>query len=301
VAWPSAIRYPLSAIRYPLSAIRYPLVCYDVILHMTHRQLTILPESDEEKSSKSLLHKSILRKRAYLKTLVIRSETLKVKLDLVKQEYMVKIGSLVLKDSHLDLEIIHLRNLLSLIEEGLTYEEAVKQLEMTFYADQLRIEQEQEKMRYEERIFQKRFEERSEELIADTKKLWKKLIASFHPDLAQQADEKKRRTEIMKQINSAYAEGDYSALVKIEHEFTVGQHSDLLTLEDVLIQLENEILHQEQVFKELQDSEWYRWELKLSRTKKPLEDIFAGVERTFLSDIMAKIEMIKNLKEQLIK
>jgi hypothetical protein len=266
---------------------------------MTHTQLTILPKSDEDKSNKSLLHKSILRKRAYLKTLVVKTETLKVKLDLVKQEYMVKIGSLVLKDSHLDLEIIHLRNIFSLVEEGLTYEEAIKQLEQTFYADQLRMEQEQEKMRYEEKIFQKRMEERSEQLIADTKKLWKSLIAVFHPDLVQESVEKQRRTEIMKQINSAYSEGDYSALVRIENEFTINHQTAIPKLEDVLIQLENEILHQEQLFKDLQDSEWYRWELRITKTKKPLEDIFASVERTLISDILAKIEIIKSLKQQL--
>lgn len=268
---------------------------------MTHTQLTILPDSNADTSTKSLLHRTIIRKRAYLKALVIKSETLKVKLDMVKQEYMVKIGSLVLKDSHLDLEIIHLRNLFSLVEEGLTYEEALKQLEQTFYADQLRMEQEQEKMRFEERIFLKRTEERSEELIADTKKLWKRLIAAFHPDLTQELDEKKRRTEIMKLINSAYSEGDYTALVKIEHEFTIDNHTDLPKLEDILIQIENETLHQEQVLEELQDSEWYRWEIRITKSKKPLEDIFADVERTLISDILTKIEMVKSLKEQLSK
>lgn len=51
---------------------------------------------------------------------------MKVQLVLLKREYMVKIGSLIAKDYQLDFEIIRYHNIITLLEAGASYEEALK-------------------------------------------------------------------------------------------------------------------------------------------------------------------------------
>ncbi len=167
---------------------------------MTQLSLIPLSTSQEEKNRKSLLA-LIKKKRTVLEKLVIRSETLKVRLDMLKDDYLVKIGSLVVKDNHLDLEIITFRNTLRLMQEGKSYLEAVEELSHTFFAEQLEIEKEEEKIRLKKEIYDKRQEQQNTELFVEIKKVWRHLIALFHPDLTQDPTEKKRREEIMKQIN----------------------------------------------------------------------------------------------------
>ncbi|CAN5208960.1 hypothetical protein BH09PAT1_BH09PAT1_7750 [soil metagenome] len=263
-------------------------------------QLSLIPLSPlEEEKNRTLLLASIKRKRTLLQKLVVRGEMLKVRLDMLKGEYTVKIGSLVLKDNHMDLEIINMRNLLHLMREGKTYDEAVVELSTTFFAEQLEMEKEEEKIRIEKETFDKRQEQESSELLIEAKKLWKRLIGLFHPDLTQDPNEKKRREEIMKQINQAYEEGDYSKLTRIEREQTVINDSTLENLEEMLIQIENEILQQEKLYQELKESEWYRWDQKISRAKKTLDDIFRDVEKKLIDDILAKIEIIKSLTKDI--
>lgn len=261
-------------------------------------QLALIPQSETEKN-RNLLLKSITKKRQLLQKLVVRSEMLKVRLDMLKGEYMVKIGSLVLKDNHLDLEIIQLRNILHLMEEGKSYEEAVNEISRTFYTEQLEIEKEEEKIRMEKETLEKREQQHSDEIVIETKKLWKKLIALFHPDLVMDNEEKKKREDIMKQINKAYEEGDISKLASIERDHTLSQDTPTENLEEILVQIENEIVAQEKFYQELKESEWYRWDLKIQRTKKTLDDIFKDVEKKLLNDIVAKMDILKSLQEEI--
>jgi hypothetical protein len=174
-------------------------------------QLSLISLTDKEKDrNRKLLLDSIKRRRSVLQKMIIRSESLKVKLDMLKREYMVKIGSLVVKDNHLDLEMIRLRNLISLLREGMSIEDAIAELEGTYYAEQLEIEKEEERVRIERQLFDMQEAQKSDEVLLDAKKLWRKLITLFHPDLTQEPLEKKRREGIMKQINEAYETGSFS-------------------------------------------------------------------------------------------
>lgn len=260
-------------------------------------QLSLIPEEQNRK----LLLASIKKKRLLLQRLVVRSEMLKVRLDMLKAEYMVNIGSLVLKDNHLDLEIIQLRNIFRLMNEGKSYDEAVNEISQTFYAEQLEMEKEEEKVRMQKETLNKREQKKSSELLVESKKLWKRLIALFHPDLTQDTEERKRREAIMKQINQAYEEGDLTRLARIEREHSITHESPIENLEEVLAQIENEIIAQEKFYTDLKQSEWYRWDQKITKSKVPLTDLFKDVEKKLLNDIVAKMEIIKSLEEEITR
>jgi hypothetical protein len=251
------------------------------------------------KKSEGLKRKQLLsvirKKRTELKQLILKNEMFRVNLDIARQEYMVKVGSLFLKDNTLDLEIIRLRNILNLMDEGMSYDQAVEKLAKTYYAEQLQFEQERAKIKQEEEIFVKR-EEHEPRITPNLKKLWKKLISLFHPDLTQNAAEKKRRTEIMMQINRAYEEGDYEKLQKIEKEHAAQKETSIENLEEVLLILLKEIDEQLQLYSELLKSEWYDWMIKIEAAKKKNKDIFGDTEKRLLDDIIAKLDLIKTLK-----
>lgn len=253
-----------------------------------------------EDRAKAQIQKSILSKRKILTTWITKNEMLKVELEMVKQEYDVRVGNLYLKDNQLDLEIIHYRNILSLMQEGKTYEKAVDALKETYYAEQLELEQEQERMRFEEVIFHKREEVKEPSVLVDIKKLWKQLITKFHADLVQDTDEKIRREEIMKKINLAYEEQDLEKLKRIENETYVTDYteSDLKRLEEILVHIENDIIHQIHQYHEQRMSEWYSWKKRLDIAKKKSIDIFKDIERRLLDDIVKKYEIVNMLKKE---
>ena len=146
----------------------------------------VISKKSEELKRKQLV--SVIRKkRAELKQLILKNEMFRVNLDMARQEYMVKVGSLFLKDNTLDLEIIRLRNILHLMEEGMSYDAAVEKLARTYYAEQLQFEEERKRIKQEEEIFVKR-EERQPLITQDLKKLWKKLkffdMWNFHASRA---------------------------------------------------------------------------------------------------------------------
>jgi len=265
---------------------------------MQEPQLSIIPSTKKEELKKTRLRTVIQKKRTLLETLVVKTEMLKINLEMAKQEYMVKVGNLFLKDSHLDLEIIRLKNLLHLMKEGLSYEEAVAKVTQTYYAQQLELELEQKRMQEEEAMYQMR-EEKYAKVTGDIKKIWKKLIAKFHPDLVQDPEEKKKRDTIMKQINRAYQEGDYDRLMKIQSENVADHELSIDNLEEILIKVLNEIMQQNEEYAALKKSEWYFWMIKIERAKKKNINIFVDTERQLLNDIVVKLAIIKDLKAQM--
>lgn len=264
---------------------------------MSQLSLEIIPIQKDEKK-KQRLRLTIEKKRILLESLVIKTETLKVNLDMARQEYMVKVGSLFLKDNQLDLEIIQLKNILHLMEKGFTHENAVNQISQTYYAEQLELEQEQERMRFEEEIYNKR-ESHHAKPGEDIKRLWKKLIAKFHPDLVQDPKEKQKRDEIMKLINRAYQEGDYDQLLRIDQENLEENEQTIENLEEILLRLIKHIMQQTELFISLKKSEWHSWMLKIEQAKKKHVNIFAETEKQLLDDIVAKMDLIKDLKAQI--
>lgn len=262
-------------------------------------QKALARTTDKEEKIKKRLQESIFRKRQILTEWTEKVETLKMDLDLVKNEYTVRIGYLFLKDNQLDLEIIQYKNLKRLMDEGMTYDEAVRAEEDTFYNEILRMQKEQEKIEGEKILFEKRSDV-TDTVLDDIKALWKKLIRKFHPDLVTDVSEKLQREALMKKINNAYAEADLETLRALENQMSIErlEESTVERLEKVLVDTENLIIEAKAAFKELRASEWYGWKKRLEKAKKEKVDIFAEMERTLLDDIVKKIEILQELRMQ---
>ena len=251
----------------------------------------------KEDKIKKQLQQSIFRKRKVLEQWMEKVETLKMELELIKNEYTVRIGYLLLKDNQLDLEIIQYKNLKRLMDKGMTYEEAVKAEEDKFYNEILRMQKEQERIEEEKSFFEKR-QEASGEIQENIKTLWKKLIRKFHPDLVLDDNEKRNREKLMKQINKAYTEADIATLQQLENNESIENITDssIDKLELVLVQTENLVENTKQAFKDLREDEWYAWKKKID-TAKGL-DVFAELEKNFLNDVVRKIGIIRELRAQ---
>ncbi|MDB9374189.1 molecular chaperone DnaJ [Nodularia sphaerocarpa] len=82
------------------------------------------------------------------------------------------------------------------------------------------------------------------------------LAEIFHPDKAKDGETQMRHTEIMKEINKAYQEGDLARLLEIEQQHQVGKILDINSEDDLTRQCtriiqQNEILkHQYETLKE---------------------------------------------------
>lgn len=261
-----------------------------------------------EDRKKKDLQKVILKRRSILEKWTEKLESLKLELDLIKHEYHVRVGALLLKDNQLDLEIVQLKNLKELMSQGLSYDEAVRQEEDAFYNDILRMQQEQEEITEEEAFLQKR--DSVEEGVKQTvKELWKKLIRKFHPDLVTDMKEKVKREEIMKQINNAYAAFDLDSLKQFENYIDTSSMIDypFERLEKILEETEQMIQLAIDEYKELRDSQWYGWKIKIDKervkaTKKQtsMEDVFKDLENQFLNDIVKKIAILRRLREEVV-
>jgi len=265
---------------------------------MKQTALRIIPTEKRDATKRKQLLVVIRKKRLQLQQWVIKTETLKVNLEMAKQEYMVKVGNLFIKDNHLDLEIIRMQNILRLMNEGKSYEDAAEALSETYYSQQADFEREQEKIREDEAKVEKR-QQQDTKKSTDIKKLWKKLIARFHPDLVQDKNEKQQRDAIMKAINRAYQENDYEQLVKIEQDNIAHPETSIESLEEVLINVMREIDEQIVLFGELKTSEWYDWMQKIDRAKKKKINVFTDTEKKLLNDILAKFKIISQLRTQI--
>jgi hypothetical protein len=226
---------------------------------------------------------------------------LRVELDMVRQEYSVRVGKLFHKSNQQDLDIIYFNNLLQLIQQGKSYEEAVKELDDTYYAKQRKLEEEREQMRRAQEIYEKRQESQNRRDDKEIKNLWKQLVSRFHPDLVQDSKEKKRREDIMKRLNRAYEEQNMEALKNMADDAQVSNYEETTveSLTQILVDTENQITEQEQVYQELKESEWHRWKINIARAKRKNIDIFAELERSLLDEIVRKMETIKNLKSKI--
>lgn len=258
----------------------------------------IISQTDE--TTKNNLQKSIEKKRHKLMQLTKKLDALNHELETIKKEYQYRIGRLYAKDNELDIEIIKYKNILRLIEEGITYEEAKKELE-EFWLNNLFNEKEQQ-FSYEE-TFEDNIEQdtkQHKEKYSELKKLWKKLILEFHPDLVTNPKEKTKREAIMKRINKAYKENNIEALRLLEGKLFIEETKPSTTdeLEYMLVEIENLIVGLTRQYRSLRMSEWFVWKIRLKKAEKAQKDIFQELEKSLLEDIVSKQKILKSLKIQ---
>lgn len=253
---------------------------------------------DEKK--KSQLRTSIYRKQKILEEWTEKIEELRMELELIKHEYHVRVGGLLLKDNQLDLEILQLRNLKERMAEGMSYADAVKKEEDAFYNEILRMQKEQETINEEKEILQSRIE--TPQIIQDeVKVVWRKLIRKFHPDLVTNPEEKLKREDIMKKINYAYTHFDLEALQSLENNTQLEniEESNVEKLEKILIDTDNAIEELKMEWVEMKDSMWNSWNIKKQKAANQ-EDIFAVLEKNLLDDVVEKIKILQELRREVI-
>lgn len=251
-------------------------------------------------SGRKYLEEAIKKKKQVLSRLIGKIEILKMDLEMTKHTYDMRIGRLYLKDNQLDLHIIQLQNILDLMRTGLSYGDAITRIEDTFYAEQIRLDREEEEMEKEEKLFGKE-DTLSEQNKLDIKSLWKKIIRKFHPDLVMDPLLKKEREVIVKQINKAYREMDYETLRLFEqrHEGQDIREFTQEKLEEILIGLENTIVQMQKRYSQLCQSPWYGWKKRIDKAKKNNEDIFEKMEKEIQASIAIKADTITNLKRKI--
>lgn len=226
-------------------------------------------------------------------------EMLRLDLDIVKREYHVRIGRLYLKDDQLDLEIIRYKNIKSLLEAGVSYDDALKKINDQYYAEKEVFDFRGEEMHFDETILLKR-KDVEENTLMDIKRLWKKLLFQLHPDLTKNPKDKKQREAIMRKINDAYTENDFDALknIEIQHATENFEDDSLDRLEQRIVELEDSIISQQLQYKTLRNSEWYIWRKKSQAAKKKNIDIFKDLEEKLLEDITRKIKIVQVYRKE---
>lgn len=231
--------------------------------------------------------------------LTAKVEMMRMDLEVIKREYYARVGRLYEKDDQLDLEIIRFKNLKQLIENGLTYDEAVKKIDEHYYSQKKTLFEENDIPIDEPELTTTRGKvtENTEKKI---KLLWKKLLFKLHPDLTADYDEKVMREEIMKKINKAYEANDYETLKQIEQQHYVHDTKELsnIQLEQMVSDLENSIIALEMEHMVLKESEWYTWWRKSIKAKKKHEDIFKELEEKLLDDIAKKLQIVNKFRNE---
>lgn len=242
-----------------------------------------------EEEQKVLLQKRITQVKKRLTVLIDKLEELKIDLALIEEEYAHRVGRLYRKDNLLDLEILRYRKINELMDKGMSYEDAIMEVDKSSHDEDFGD--------LEEYMDIPETEEPTTEEENDIKKLWKKLVHKFHPDLAQSEVEKESRDIIMKKINIAYANKDYETLKNIQEKELVEDKADGTKerLEKLYVDMENAIVRSKTQLQELRSSEWFSW-TKKSREEK--ERLFKDMEQKIAEDVMVKEVMLRSLKRK---
>lgn len=268
------------------------------MIHTSPQSLVSQGDTTDKKIKKSLL-KTLSKKRKQLLLAGSKVEMLKMDLDIIKREYHVRIGRLYLKDDQLDLEILRYKRIKSMVEEGVSYDDAVKKINEQYYEDKKVFDFRDEEIKEDEAFFAKRkiIEPTTQE---DMKKLWKKLLFQLHPDLTKNPEEKKQREAIMRKINEAYAENDFDTLKSIENQHMVEniENTSIERLEQRIVDIEEALITLELEYKQLRISEWFVWRKKSLAAKKKNIDIFKDLEEHLLEDVARKIKIVQMYRKE---
>lgn len=258
--------------------------------------LSVIPSEQEKILRKNLLQ-LIAKKKKTLILATSRYEELKIELDKIQEEYTMRIGRLYIKDNLLDLEIIRHKKINELLACGLTYDEAILEIEGNSKEELHKLEEEQEKAEAKYSVWEEASRAVKEEKET-IRNVWKKLVQRFHPDLATSKEERKDREDVMKKINKAYADDDYNTLKTMEEkELLVADIAEVTMahLEQTYVDLENALIRTRRNYQEIKASEWFSWKKKTQQEK---EKLFAVLEKEMLDDIVRKELVLHNLKKK---
>jgi hypothetical protein len=242
------------------------------------------------KSERDRLFEVIEKNRKKLQEITDKVESLSEELQNIEDVYNARVGSLYRKDKMLDSEISRFRRIFELMRFGMSYEDALQEV------SEEKVEEEEGEFDF----YLDRDEEEKSQIfeLSDIRKVWKKLVQKFHPDLANDRDEKILREHMMKTINNAYAKKDFHTLKSIEEKellLEVEEEIQLDQLETLLVDLENALVRASENYKQLVRSQWYSWRRK---TSKQRDELLREMEREVLRDIIRKELVLDALRKK---
>lgn len=247
--------------------------------------------SKEEESLRKILQKTISKNKKILMLLTEKLEQLKIDVFGIEEEYAQRVGRLYRKDSLLDLEIIRFQKINDHMDKGMSYEDAVLAVD-----DLQHVEQYEDISEY---IDMPSSAENTVKEGDDIRKLWKKLVHKFHPDLAKNSEEREKRETTMKKINIAYANKDYDTLKTMQEKELVEdiaiEEATMDRLEKLYVDIQNAIVRSREQMRELRRSEWFSW-IKKSREERDV--LFAEMEKKIAEDVTIKEVMLRSLKRK---
>jgi hypothetical protein len=128
---------------------------------------------------------------------------------------------------------------------------------------------------------------------ARIKKLYRQLCRRFHPDLAQDPEERVWRTEVMAAVNAAYAACDLAGLQKLAVQFDVPIRSlanSLLSslLNSLLEQIQHRLGEVEREIQELANSETVQMSLDVKLARRQGRDLLAEMAAEVEQDLARK-------------
>lgn len=246
----------------------------------------------EEESLRKILQKTVAKKKKLLMLLTEKLEQLKIDVGRIEEEYAQRVGRLYRKDSLLDLEIIRFQKINDHMDKGMSYEDAVLAVEDVSHKEE--YEDISEYIDVPSSPVEKTLEE--EESI---RKLWKKLVHKFHPDLSQNSEEREKREIIMKKINIAYAGKDYDTLKTMQEKELVEdlavEEATVERLEKLYVDIQNAIVRSKEQLRELRSSEWFSW---VKKSGEEREVLFSEMEKKIAEDVTVKEVMLRSLKRK---
>ena len=232
---------------------------------------------------------SLKQELVYLTELI---ENLQNELNIIKQEYNTKFSALYIRIDELDIELAKTIKIKELMKKGFSYDEAKAIVDNEFILQKEKIKNEKENISkdLEELNRQKNLLEGKND---DIKKIWRKLVNQYHPDLQTSNEEKEKCEIIMKKINKAYRNNDLASLYSIDDLSFKYKDNDSInfvkTQIDKIQELINDLRKQ---YQKLQKTKWYVWKIKLEKVNLEGRDLFGELTKTLEDSITQKEELL---------
>jgi predicted nucleic acid-binding Zn-ribbon protein len=138
------------------------------------------------------------------------------------------------------------------------------------------------------------------------KQAYRQAVKLMHPDLAITGNERKRRTELMAQLNLAYERGDQRAIEKLAEEF--GQDPEAITGEDIgsrivkairrIAQLRRRLGEVQQEMEALHEAELFRLRQKIESAEAAGGDPLGDLAKRLATEIAERNSRLHALHPQ---
>ena len=242
---------------------------------------------------KKNLERAIAEKEAQLAEILEQTEKVKLDLSVTKYEYDIKIGRLYLKLDEIDLEILKLKKIGDLMDQGLSYEDAKKKIDESLQKRKDHIEEEYKKLDDEEKSIKSK-KHVSEYEQEEIKRLFRKLAHKFHPDLNNGDD------VMMKKVNEAYANNDLESLRAIDESRHVGDVTirTIEKLKEKLVKVENAVAKANQQYILLKKSEWFVLRENMETASQRKRDLLNELADKVLTEIAKKQNQLAELNKK---